>query len=106
MWNVYRGDPLPIALECLDESDDPVDLTDYTVGLNLVWGDDDDERLEYEQGDLTITAADGLIELEIDADTVEDSLPLGKKTQVFLLLTAPGSTQLTNPIGKITVYAA
>jgi hypothetical protein len=102
MWNVYRGDPLDIQLECLDEDEVAVDLTGYTVGVNLVWGDDEDERLELVP---EVTEATGAVIASVTALEIDD-LPLGKKTIVFLLLTPSGGNQYTTQVGRITVRDA
>jgi hypothetical protein len=103
MWTVFRGDPLSLQLECLDEAEDAVDLTDYSTGVNLVWGDDDDERLELD--DLEVIDAEGSIVASVTADEVED-LPLGKKTRVYLVLTPPDEDQYTTLLGRVTVRDA
>jgi hypothetical protein len=107
MWNVFQGDPILIDFECLDDDEVAVDLTDYAVGLNLVWGDDDDEREEYATSDLTIVEASGTVSLTIPWVTWEDfPLPLGKKTRVYLTLEPSGEDQFTTLLGRITVRDA
>lgn len=107
MWNVFHGDPLTIDFDCLDDNEDPITgLGDYSINVNLVWGDDDDERLEYETSDLTIDTVNANITVTVPADDIETSLPLGKKTRVFCQLTPPSEDAFTTFMGWITVRHA
>lgn len=105
VWNIFQGDPLTIRIECLDDDEAIVDITDYDVGINLVWGTDDDERLEFVTGDMTITSTEGYVECPVTATQIEN-LPLGARTDVFLILDPPDDDQYTALLGKIKVRDA
>jgi hypothetical protein len=89
-------------LECLNEAEVAIDLTGYSVAINVVWGDDEDERIELTP---EVTALTGEVIGSLTADQIE-LLPDAKKTKVFLVLTPPSANPYTTPLGRITVRDA
>lgn len=107
--DVYRGDTLPISLECKDAAGAAFDLTGYTVAVKVSWderkriGDDEtDHEYTLTESSLTINRTVGTIAGELTSAQTKQ-LPLDRRTKLFLILTDAGGDIKTIRIGRIKV---
>lgn len=106
--DVYRGDTLPISLECKTDAGVAFDLTGYTIKIKVSWsetkmpGGDPDKEYELTESSLTINRVAGTIAGEL-TPVQTDELPLGRQTKMFLILTDSGGDPKTIRIGRIKV---